>query len=104
VNGGYFPPSSFWYQDISAASVASDSTAITQWMESFAPPNGFGGSGMGQTRGYFTVDLSIVVVDVPGGSTKRAFQIVPAFNASPDCDTAPVPVPAGGAVEEPRAP
>jgi serine/threonine-protein kinase len=101
VSGGYFPAGAPWYQDVSGtnAKVASDSLAITQWMESFAAPNGFGGSGMGQAHGYFTIDLSIVVVDVPAGTAKRTYQTVTAFHASPDCDTAPIPVPMGGAVE-----
>jgi hypothetical protein len=101
LSGGYFPPGAPWYKDVSGANakVASDSTAITQWMESFAAPNGFGGSGMGATRGYFTVDLSIVVVDVPAGTPKLNYQTVADFHASPDCDTAPIPVPPGGAVE-----
>ena len=52
-----------------------------------------------EQHGYFTVDLSIVVVDVPAGTAKRTYQTVTAFHASPDCDTAPIPVPQGGAVE-----
>src|SRR5204863_7529813 len=101
VNGGYFPAGAPWYKDVSGtnAKVASDSTTITQWMESFAAPNGFGGAGMGQQHGYFTVDLSIVAIDVPAGTAKRTYQTVAAFHASPDCDTAPIPVPQGGAVE-----
>jgi serine/threonine-protein kinase len=101
VNGGYFPAGAPWYKDVSGtnAKVASDSTAITQWMESKAPPNGFGGAGMAQQHGYFTVDLSIVTIDVPAGTPKRTYQTVAAFHASPDCDTAPIPVPMGGAVE-----
>src|SRR5205823_353018 len=95
--GGYFPAGSFFYQDITTARVASDSTAITQWMESFSPPNGFGGSGMGNAKGYFTIDLSIITVDVPAGTAKRPFQTVSGFYFVPDCDTAPAPVPAGGA-------
>jgi serine/threonine-protein kinase len=101
VNGGYFPAGAPWYQDVSGtnARVASDSATITQWMESFAPPNGFGGAGMGRQHGYFTVDLSIVTIDVPEGTAKRTYTTVPDFNSSPDCDTAPIPVPMGGAVE-----
>jgi hypothetical protein len=101
VNGGYFPPGAPWYQDVSGsnAKVASDSADITGWMESKAPPNGFGGALMNQQHGYFTVDLSIVTIDVPAGTPKRTYQTVDAFHASPDCDTAPIPVPMGGAVE-----
>jgi len=101
LNGGYFPAGSPWYQDVSGsnAKVAADSTAITQWMEFIRRAQRFRWIGDGTDPGYFTVDLSIVVVDVPAGTAKLPYQTVAAFHASPDCDTAPVPVPPGGAAE-----
>jgi serine/threonine-protein kinase len=39
-------------------------------------------------------------VDVPAGTSKRTYETVDGYYYVPDCDNAPVPVPAGGAVEE----
>lgn len=93
VETPYFPPGAVWYEDVSNAPVAPDSAAITQWMEGFEPPNGWG-------TGTMKVDFSIVTVDVPDGTMKRTFETVDGYYYVPDCDTAPVPVPQGGAVEE----
>lgn len=93
AEGLYFPPGAVWYEDISNAPVSPESGAITAWMEGFNPPNGWG-------TGVMKVDFSIVAVDVPAGTAKRSFQTVDGYYYVPDCDNAPVPVPAGGAVEE----
>jgi len=45
------------------------------------------------------MDASIVVAEAEEGTTKRAHTPVDGFFWSPDCDTAPVPLPAGGAAE-----
>ena len=92
--GLYFPAGAVYYQDVSGsnATVASDSDAITQWMVGKSGPDGWG-------TGTFRVDFSIVAVDVPEGTAKRTYSTVADFNAMPDCDTAPIPVPQGGAVE-----
>lgn len=94
AQGRYFPGTAPWYQDVSAAPVAADSTAITQWMVATAGPNGWGGGGR------MRVDFSIPVVNVPTGTAKRSFQTVSGYYYQPDCDTAPVPLPAGGIVED----
>jgi serine/threonine-protein kinase len=93
VDAPYFPPGAVWYEDVSKAPVAPDSSAITQWMEQEAPPNGWG-------TGSMKVDFSIVAVDVPDGTMKRTYQTVQDYYYIPDCDFAAVPVPQGGAVEE----
>lgn len=89
----YFPATAPWYQDVSAAAVAPDSSAITAWMVGKSGPNGFG-------TGRLRVDFSIVTVEVPSGTAKRTHTAEPGYFYSPDCDTAPIPVPAGGAVEQ----
>lgn len=93
AEGLYFPPGAVWYEDVSNAPVSPESDAITAWMEQHEPPNGWG-------TGVMKVDFSIVAVDVPAGTAKRTFQTVDGYYYVPDCDNAPVPVPAGGAVEE----
>jgi hypothetical protein len=93
VTQRYFPATAPWYQDVSAAAIAPDSSAITSWMVSKSGPNGFG-------TGRLRVDFSIVTVDVPAGTAKRTYTSDPGYFYSPDCDTAPIPVPAGGAVEQ----
>jgi hypothetical protein len=92
AEGRYFPPGAVWYEDVSNAEVSPESAAITQWMESHRPPNGWG-------TGKMKIDFSIVAVDVPAGTAKRDYTLGSGYY-QPDCDKAPIPVPAGGAVEE----
>ena len=91
--GVYFPNGSWIYTDWSNAPVANDSSDITSWMEGFNGPNGFG-------TGAIQIDFSIVVNEVPAPIAKRAYQVEPDYYYQPDCDYAPIPVPAYGAVEE----
>lgn len=98
TQGRYFPDNAPWYQDVSAAPVAADSAAITQWMVSQVPPGGWGG--YGPTRGTMQVDFSITAMNVEADTVKRTYSDAAGYHFTPDCDTAPVPVPAGGAVEE----
>jgi serine/threonine-protein kinase len=56
-------------------------------------PNGWGNGGKMQ------IDFSIVAVDVPANTPKRTYAMANGFYYVPDCDTAPVPVVPGGAVE-----
>lgn len=93
ADGIYFPAGAVWYKDVSNDPVSPESTVITQWMEGASPPNGWG-------TGVMKVDFSIVTVDVPAGTAKRAYQEAQGYYYVPDCDFAPVPVPEGGAVEE----
>jgi hypothetical protein len=92
ADGPYFPPGAVWYEDVSNADVSAESAAITQWMESHSPPNGWG-------TGKMKIDFSIVAVDVPPGTPKRKYNTGGGYY-QPDCDKAPIPVPEGGAVEE----
>src|SRR5205823_4725663 len=43
---------------------------------------------------------SIIAVEVPPNTPKRTYQMANGFFYSPDCDTAPIPVPTGGALEQ----
>lgn len=95
VQKRYFPDGAPWYRDVSSARVSPESGTITAWMVRQRPPYGFGGRG-----NTMKVDFSIAAVEVPEGTAKRAYKSAPDFYYSPDCDTAEVPVPAGGAVEQ----
>lgn len=87
-NGGLFPAGSWFYQDISNAPLASNSSTVTQWLENN------GGWGTGQMR----IDFSIEVLVADASTPYRSFQPTGDF-FSPDCDQVPVPVPVGGALE-----
>lgn len=89
----YFPASAPWYTDVSTARVSSLSSTITSWMVSRSGPKGWG-------TGIMKIDFSIPVVDVPAGTAKRAYSADPDYFYGPDCDTARIPVPQGGAVEQ----
>ena len=93
AEGRYFPDDAWFYADVSAAPVTSDSSAITQWMVENMGPGGWG-------TGTMRIDFSIVAVDAPAGTEKRVFEIEPDYYYEPDCDTAPVPLPPGGYVED----
>jgi serine/threonine-protein kinase len=91
ASGNFFPDGAIWNQDISQAKTSPESDAITQWMVGYKPPAGFG-------TGHFQVDFSIVALEVPAGTAKHGFTENDAYS-SPDCDTASVPLPAGGILE-----
>ncbi len=85
---GYFPQGSVWYQDISAAPLDSQSSAVIQWLQNA------GGWGTGIMR----IDFSIEVLDAAPTAPFRTFTRTSDFY-SPDCDHVPVPVPVGGVIE-----
>lgn len=93
AEGRYFPGDAWFYEDVSNAPVAPDSDAITAWMVEHSGP---GGWGTGQMR----IDFSIVAIDAAAGTEKRSFETVDDYYYVPDCDIAPVPLPAGGYVED----
>jgi len=93
AEGRYFPDDAWFYQDASQAPVAPDSDAITAWMVQEMGPGGWG-------SGTMRIDFSIVAVDAPAGTAKRDFTLEPDYYYEPDCDTAPVPLPPGGYVED----
>ncbi len=90
--GPYFPSGAFYYDDISGVEPVGNSDAITAYMEATHGPNGWG---FGEMR----IDFSIIVNQAPAGTTRLPFEIDPDFYYPPECDLAPVPLPAGGAVE-----
>lgn len=93
AEGRYFPDDAWFYTDVSKAPTTADSNAITQWMVQTMGPGGWG-------TGTMRIDFSIVAVDAPAGTAKRAFELDPDYYYEPDCDTAPVPLPPGGYVED----
>ncbi|MBK7824278.1 hypothetical protein [Nannocystis sp.] len=93
AEGRYFPDDAWFYTDVSKAPITADSNAITQWMVQTMGPGGWG-------SGSMRIDFSIVAVDAPAGTAKRAFELDPDYYYEPDCDTAPVPLPPGGYVED----
>ncbi len=97
AQGRYFPDAAPWYRDVSAAPLAADSAAITNYMLTAAAPNGW-------VTGKLKIDFSIAAVNVPAGTAKRPYQIDNGFYYTPDCDKASVPLPAGGVVEDYPAP
>jgi hypothetical protein len=88
---GYFPGGPF-YEDITDTTPVSNSDAITANMEALHGPNGWG-------YGEMRIDFSIITNVSPAGTEKHAFQIVDDYFYEGECDTAPMPLPAGGAVE-----
>ncbi len=92
AEGAFFPAGNPWSADASAAPVDPSSAEITAWMAAHSPPNGWG-------TGTFRVDFSIVPVTAAAGTPKRAYTAEPDYYYQPDCDFAPVPLPAGGRVE-----
>jgi len=87
-HGPYFPADSPWYQDISSAPVDAESPAVIAWLASV------GGWGSGRMQ----IDFSIEVLEADASTPFRTF-IPTADFYDPDCDLAPLPLPAGGALE-----
>jgi serine/threonine-protein kinase len=85
-HGPYFPADAPWYQDISAAPVDAESSAVISWL-----------NGQGWGGGQMQIDFSIEVL-AADGSALRSFTTTSDF-FNPDCDHVPMPVPAGGALE-----
>src|SRR6185312_9822929 len=81
---GPLAATSTFYQDISCAPVDSESSTIMQALQA----SGWG-SGLG-------IDVSFNVLNADSSVARRAFDN---NGDSPDCDTSPVPLPAGGAIE-----
>ncbi|HEY9419949.1 MAG TPA: hypothetical protein VIW92_00910 [Thermoanaerobaculia bacterium] len=87
-HGPYFPADSPWYQDVSTAPVDPESAAVISWLASVG---GWGGGAM-------QIDFSLEVLEADATAPFRSFIPTGDFY-DPDCDLAPVPVPAGGAIE-----
>ncbi len=86
--GRYFPDGAFMYQRIDSAALDPDSTTITRWLQDN------GGFGTGEMRIDFSIEVLAAAADTP----RRSFTPSRDFY-QPDCDPAPFPVPAGGALE-----
>jgi len=88
VGLGRFPASSPFYQDISQATLDSQSGAILDALNKI-------GWGDAPNRTELGIDFSFNINLADASVMPRAFTKTAAFY-SPDCDTAPVPLPAGG--------
>ncbi len=86
---GIFPSSSPFYQDISGAPLAADAKAIIDGVQK---KGGWGNNNI------FQIDFSIEVLGAADSVTREAFTPTDDFY-DPDCDPAPVPLPAGGRLE-----
>jgi hypothetical protein len=84
----YFPRESAWYQDISFWPADTQSAAVIQWLTAA------GGWGLGRLQ----IDFSIEVLEADASTPLLPFIKTDDWYY-PDCDFAPVPVPAGGALE-----
>jgi serine/threonine-protein kinase len=88
AGGTLFPSTAIWYQDISNAALAKDSTTVINGLQSH------GGWGNGRLQ----IDFSIEVLQADASVQPRAFTKTDDFY-EPDCDFVPVPVPPGGNLE-----
>ena len=87
--GPYFSQPMFWNRDVSATAAAANSASIISTLSSS------GGWGNGRMQ----IDFAIDVLTADASTQKRTFTTTEDFY-SPDCDHVPVPVPAGGNVED----
>jgi hypothetical protein len=87
VGATLFPATAPFYQDVSAATLDSQSTSIIA---------GLAAKGWG--AGSFRIDFSIEVLKADASVSPRAFTPTGDFY-DPDCDPAPIPVPTTGRLE-----
>lgn len=87
--GPYFSQPMFWNRDVTGVAKASNSDSILSTLSSS------GGWGTGRMQ----IDFAIDVLTADASTPKRSFTTTEDFY-SPDCDHVPVPVPAGGNVED----
>ena len=84
----YFPSGAPWTQDISTADPDDESAAIIGDLAQ---------SGWG--LGHLQIDFTITVLRDNGTAPMKSFTQWKGFFFTPDCDAAPLPVPAWGAIE-----
>jgi serine/threonine-protein kinase len=87
--GPYFSQPMFFNRDVSGVAKAANSDSIISTLSSS------GGWGTGRMQ----IDFAIDVLTANASTPKRTFSTTEDFY-SPDCDHVPVPVPAGGNVED----
>jgi hypothetical protein len=98
-SGAFLPPGSFIYEDISESEPRADSDAITAWMVDYTEDEGTGSHGFGSGTSELRINFSIVVNHAASGTAEHAFDTDDDYYYPPDCDLAPMPLPAGGSVE-----
>jgi len=86
-SSAYFPAEAVWYRDVSSAALDPQSAAVIANLDR-------AGWGLGRMQ----IDFSIEVLSADASTPLRSFTPTEDF-FEPDCDLAPVPVPAGGALE-----
>lgn len=89
--GHYFPAGAPWYQSAESAAVDSSSEQVIGALQA----HGWG-------LGRFQIDFGMEVLEAPAGTEKMSFQPT-GDHYTPDCDTAPIPIPEGGAIEAEEA-
>jgi serine/threonine-protein kinase len=89
TGGHYFPPGSFFLEDVSGAPAAGYSAGMIAALDSA------GGWGNGNR---FQIDFSIEVLEADPSTPIMPF-VPTGDHYSPDCDNSPMPVPAGGNLE-----
>lgn len=87
ADGQIFPPDAPWNQVIEDAPLASDSQAIIDYLVANH-----------DTDVRFQIDFSITVLEADASTPKESFIPTDDFY-EPDCDPAPFPIVAGGAIE-----
>jgi hypothetical protein len=86
-SGGTFPPTAIFYQDISTASLAANSSDVISHL-----------ANVGWGSGNMQIDFSITVLHADSSVQARAFTPADGYY-SPDCDMTAVPIPPGGNAE-----
>ena len=82
-----FPGTSVFYQDVSSAALDPASAQVIAHL-----------ADAGWGTGAMQIDFSIAILHADGSVQPRAFTPAPGYY-SPDCDSAPVPIPPGGHAE-----
>lgn len=83
----FFPGGAPWYQNVSSAATDPKSAAVMAALQA----HGWG-------LGRFQVDFSMEVLEADAATPRMSFQQTGEFY-SPDCDSAPFPIPEEGALE-----
>lgn len=87
AQGQLFPPTSIWNTPVDTATLDSESTQVINYLQQNHTASA-----------KFQIDFSIKLLVANASTPKHAFTPNADF-WSPDCDTAPIPVPAGGSIE-----